>query len=318
MGTDAAPDAGATVEGSPPVGSASSGPVPVLPEAVQGTEGAGDVRSTQKGSRLQGESVDELLSSRVKHARPRWTEQDDYLAVKAVVGAGAHVAPYGEATKRFAAAVDSFNKHPQATRRTEGKKLRDRFYLLKNRFAFEDKSEALKTGNKKDLTRLDHLLIDVVERMDEHERSEAEARGQCTKKNKILQAKGEAIRQMAVQRWRDRRPLADAPVTSRAGEERDESLEDAGPAGGAVEPRGVARRRPRDVPDYEDVDVVGAIERCEKRRCEMVERQLEQAQKHHEEEMARRTREDEKRREREDARDAALKKVLDAISRRLN
>lgn len=118
--------------------------------------------------------------------------------------------------------MDSFNKHPLATECTDGKELRDRFYPLKNLFAFEYKSEALKIGNEKDLTHLDHLFIDVFERMDERERSEEEARGQGSKKNEILLAKEEDIRQMAVQRWRDRRPLTDPPVTSREGEERDE------------------------------------------------------------------------------------------------
>lgn len=46
--------------------------------------------------------------------------------------------------------VYSFNKHPQVTRRTDGKKLRDHFYLLKNRCAFEDKSGPLKRDGDRD------------------------------------------------------------------------------------------------------------------------------------------------------------------------
>lgn len=79
-----------------------------------------------------------------KTTRRRWTEADDYLCVKAVVSDGAHIAPYGQRTRRFAAAAAPFNAHPQTTFKVQGKNVRDRFYLLKEHFVSENKTLARK------------------------------------------------------------------------------------------------------------------------------------------------------------------------------
>lgn len=107
-------------------------------------------------------------SGKVKKSR-RWCEADDYLAMKAAVSASAHVAPRGTRTKRFAAAAESFNSHPQVTTKTDGKHLRDRFCLLKDKFEYDDRKEAAQTGTEGAVTKLDDLLIDIVEKVNDFE-----------------------------------------------------------------------------------------------------------------------------------------------------
>lgn len=100
--------------------------------------------------------------------------------MKAVVFASAHVAPHGTRTKRFAAAAESFNSHPQATTKTDGKHLRDLFFLLKDKFEYDDEKEAAQSGNDGAVTKLDDLLIDVVEKFNDFEERERAAKGENT------------------------------------------------------------------------------------------------------------------------------------------
>lgn len=77
-----------------------------------------------------------------KTTRRRWTEADDYLCVTAVVSDGAHIVPYGQCTRRLAAAAAAFNSHPQTTFKVQGKNMRDRFHLLRDHLVLEDKELA--------------------------------------------------------------------------------------------------------------------------------------------------------------------------------
>jgi len=83
--------------------------------------------------------------SKLKKPHRRWTSDDDLLGVKAVVTVSAHVAPYGDRTRRFAAAADAFKNHPQASLKTDAKHLRDRFCFLTKNFSVKDKAEACKS-----------------------------------------------------------------------------------------------------------------------------------------------------------------------------
>lgn len=110
---------------------AETGPSTAWPTVEADAEGAeaGPARPASKGKR-----------------RRRWNEADDSLAMKAGVSASSHKAPCGMRTKRFAAAAESYNSHPQATNKTDGKHLRDRYFLLKEIFGYEDKRKPLKPG----------------------------------------------------------------------------------------------------------------------------------------------------------------------------
>jgi len=71
---------------------------------------------------------------------------------------------------------------------------------LYDHFALKDKKEALTTGQEKDVTNLDKLLIDAVEEAEDHKRLEDEAQGEQDGKEQRLLQRGEIIRRMAMER----------------------------------------------------------------------------------------------------------------------
>jgi len=103
-------------------------------------------KSDEAGSGdVGGGAGDGGAPSKLKKPHRRWTSDDDLLGVKAVVTVSAHVAPYGDRTRRFAAAADAFKNHPQASLKTDAKHLRDRFCFLTKNFSVKDKAEACKS-----------------------------------------------------------------------------------------------------------------------------------------------------------------------------
>jgi len=97
--------------------------------------------------------------------RRRWTDEADYLLLKEVVVAKAHMSPWGKMTERFQVVTNNFNANPRATFKTDHKHAKDRFQLLTKSFEALDKKRATKTGTEEVLTPMELLLVDVVEEM---------------------------------------------------------------------------------------------------------------------------------------------------------
>jgi len=122
-----------------------------------------------------------------KKLRRRWTQDADVICVHAVRSANVHRAPRGQRVERYGEAARLFNYHPQAPFKVEYKAICDRWLLLYDHFSLKDKKEALTTGQEKDVTNLNKLLIDAVEEAQDHKRLEEEARReQDGKKQRLL------------------------------------------------------------------------------------------------------------------------------------
>jgi len=250
--------------------------------------------------------------------RRRWTPSDDLLGVKAVVALSAHVAPYGERTRRFFSAAEAFNAHPQDSFQTDGKHLRDRFVLLAKNFSAKDKTEARRTGQEEEVSELTKILIDVVDNMEDYERRAVQGRNEENAKEAKLVADGETIRRLAVERRRDR---SNGAATSSGGKDNKakDNLNHAGSSpGGRPSSAGSSRCRRRAEDD--DDELLAVLERSEQRRMEMFtknaemqERRWEQDRKERVDEVARHeARDAEARAER-----AAHVRRMDALVRKL-
>ncbi|OSX71142.1 hypothetical protein BU14_0587s0003 [Porphyra umbilicalis] len=204
------------------------------------------------------------------------------MAVDAIRAAKAHVAPHGKNTKRFEQAADIFNKHRQAVDfQINSKALSDRWSTLKKAFAVKNAADESATGTEPSWTPTEMVLIDAVPEAQAHADLEKASRDEVTKKEERLVAQGEAIRRMAMER---RGGLMRGPV--------------AAPGGSRT-----TRHRKRAFVDDED-NVVGILERSEKRQAAQAERQMQLAErrldyerKMYEDEAARRDRAEEAQRE---------------------
>lgn len=182
--------------------------------------------------------------------------------MKAVVSASAHVAPHGTRTKRFAAAAESFSSHPQATTETDGKHLRDCFFLLKDKFEYDDKKEAAQTGNEGAVTKLDELLIDVVEKFNDFEERERAAKGENTRREKKLVARGAAIRHATMTRLRDRQAVAGSAPSADGGVSSAREGSAAGASGAQARHSSGTRHDVEDLNSDEDVLATIAKDEC--------------------------------------------------------
>jgi len=201
------------------------------------------------------------------------------------------------------------------------------------RVALKDKKEALTTGQEKDVTNLDKLLIDAVEEAKDHKRLEDEAQGEQDGKEQRLLQRGEIIRRMAMERRAHR--SADSPADASA-----PSRDPTSGRGNTTAPPGspgsskstpTRRGRRRKRCEIEEDDVVDLVENSEKRRwdlnskeIELGDRRLNQERQLHDEEMARRDRFEKEMRERTDRRDeeqreerAALLQVVSSLVRKM-
>jgi len=66
-------------------------------------------------------------TDRLKVVRRRWTDEADYVLLKEVVVANAHVSPWGKMTERYQVVTNNFNANPRATFKTDHKHAKDRF-----------------------------------------------------------------------------------------------------------------------------------------------------------------------------------------------
>ena len=257
-------------------------------------------------------------SSKHKKPRRRWTFSDDLLGVKAVVAMSAHVAPYGERTRRFLSAAEAFNAHPQASFQTDGKHLRDRFVLLAKNFSAKDKTEARRTGQEEDVSELTKILIDVVDNMEDYERRAVQGRNEEKAKEAKLVADGETIRRLAVERRRERSNGAASSSGGKDNQAKDTVNHAGSSPGGRPSSAGSSRRRRR--VDDDDDELLAVLERSEQRRMEMFtknaemqERQWEQDRKDRADEVARQVARDAEAR----AERAAHVRLMDALVRKL-
>jgi len=142
---------------------------------------------------------------------------------------------------------------------------RDHFYSLKEAFYFKDKKQAVETGTKEAVTALDRLLIDVIEQVADYEQRQENVRTEAAVREQTLLAKGGAIRQMAVERRRDR-GQAGAASSDRGDSEVNNGAGSAGRS--MVEP---AQSKRRKIADLDFDDVVEVLERSEQRRLKLAE-----------------------------------------------
>jgi len=254
--------------------------------APHGTRGAGPTDLVEANNEEDGFMDDESgggdetrgnRSTLKSKARRLWRPEHDKMAVDAIRAAKAHVAPHGKKTKRFEQAADIFNQHPQAVDFSiNSKALSDRWSTLKKAFAVKNAADESATGTEPSWTPAEMVLIDAVPEAQAHADLEKASRDEVTKKEERLVAQGEAIRKMAMER---RGGLMRGPAAAPGGST-------AGPnpsAGGSsddevVTPARTTRHRKRAFVDDED-DVVGILERSEKRQAAQAERQMQLAER---------------------------------------
>jgi len=108
-------------------------------------------------------------------------------------------------------------------------------------------------GTEEAVTALDRLLIDVVEKVADLEQQQEKARAEAALREEALLAKGAAIRQMDVERRRDR-VKAGVGLSDRGDHEFNHGVGSAGRA--AVEP---AQRMRRNISELDSGDMVEVI-----------------------------------------------------------
>lgn len=240
-----------------------------------------------------------------KGRRRHWSEAQDVLGLKAILGVSAHVAARGTRTKRFQEAADAFNAHPQAAFTTKGKTLRDHFNQLRKQFSAADNKKASQSGQEEQLSERDKILADMVDAMDEVERLQDAEKGTETKKNKKLAADGLVVRKLAMERHGKSVKVGDGGSGAAA-----DALDDSAEAASMGGPSSRKRRR-RDVVDPDEDDFIEVLERSESRRDQREKAQIAEAKKEREEE--RQYRRDEL--ARRDAADRELRARLDRLER---
>jgi len=221
---------------------------------------------------------------------------------------------YGTRPKRFEDSATAFNAHTQTTRTTDGKRPRYHFYSLKEAFSFKDKKQEVEMGTEEAVTALGRLLIDVVEKVADLEQQQVKARAEAALREEALLAKGAAIRQMNVERRRDR-VKAGVGLSDRGDHEFNHGVGSAGRA--AVEP---AQRMRRNISELDSDDVVEVMKRREQRRLKLTEMQMEMQNLRWEEERKERA-EEQARRDEHDAEArterAALVRFLESLVRKI-
>lgn len=185
---------------SAPPGSGAVAAVSTPPFGGSGVAGVADIRVAGALSA----SYATAKPSKGKKQRCRWLEPHDMMAVHAVRAANAHVTPRGTNTKRFEEAADIFNGHPQAPFRVDGKAVHDRFDLITERFLKKDKEEAARTGVEAKETELESIMQDMTEAAEDHQRREESARKDKKDKLGRLDATGDVIRTLTMERRRNR------------------------------------------------------------------------------------------------------------------
>ncbi|KAK1858533.1 hypothetical protein I4F81_001134 [Pyropia yezoensis] len=183
----------------------------------------------------------------------------------------AHVALYGQRTRRLAAAAAALNSNRQTTFKVQGKNMRDRLYLLKDHFVSEDEALARRWGVEKPVSRTDELLVDVVEQMDEFERNMEHTR-EAAKLQKKLDADGEVIRRQAMEPRRDRPTAANSEIDAAKGSGSDDEVEEA--AHETSGKRSASGSRWHKRYEMDSADMMSALKRREKQRLDVIERQL--------------------------------------------
>jgi len=181
-------------------------------------------------------------------------------------------------------------------------------------FSFKENKQAVETGTEEAVTALDRLLIDVIEKVADYEQRQKNARAEASVREQTLLAKGAAIRQMAVERRRDR-GKAGAASSDRGDSEVNHGAGSAGRA--VVEP---AQSKRRKIAELDSDDVVEVLERSEQRRHKLAEMQMEMQSRRWDEERKERAEEQARREEHNaEARTerAALVRVLESLVRKL-
>jgi len=199
-------------------------------------------------------------TDRHKVVRRRWTDEADYLLLKEVVVAKAHMSPWGKLTERFQVVTNNFNAYPRVTFKTDHKHANDRFQLLAKSFEALDKKRATKTGTEEVLTPMELLLVDVVEEMNGfNERTAAEREERTAAEEKFFK-NGEQTRRLAMAK-RGKGTTASNFITSN------------GSGGGGFMKPSPTRRRGRPE-DFDDAEFVAMLERSDKRKQDMAASEL--------------------------------------------
>jgi len=192
--------------------------------------------------------------------RRRWTDEADYLLLKEVVVAKAHMSPWGKMTERFQVVTNNFNANPRATFKTDHKHAKDRFQLLTKSFEALDKKCATKTGTEEVLTPMELLLVDVVEEMNGFNERTAAERKERTAAEEELVKNGEQVRHLAMATRGEGTTASTLTTSNGSGGD------------GLMEPSPTRRRgRPE---DFDDAEFVAVLERSDKRKQDMAAREL--------------------------------------------
>jgi len=192
--------------------------------------------------------------------RRRWKDEADYLGLKEVVVAKAHMSPWGKSTERFQVVTNNFNANPRVTFKTDQKHAKNRFQLLAKSFEALDKKRATKTGTEEVLTPMELLLMDVVEEMNGfNERTAAERKERPAAEEKLVK-NGEQVRRLAMATRGEGTTASNLITFNGSG------------GGGLMEPS--PTRRPGRPEDFDDAEFVAVLERSDKCKQDMAAREL--------------------------------------------
>ncbi|KAK1869605.1 hypothetical protein I4F81_012078 [Pyropia yezoensis] len=206
----------------------------------------------------------------------------DVFTLKAILTSSTNVAPRVQRLKRFEDEAPAFNDHPQ--------------------FSDEDKRKARQTEQEEELSERDKILADMIDAAEVLQAEKDATKGEAAEAKRMLDAERLAVRELAMGR-RHRQPKE--KTTNDEEENEDQST---------TAPWRGKKRSTREIDDL-DNDLLGLLERSERRQEMRADKQMEQIDKRFEEQA--REASDRQREERQDRKDERLLSVLGEIARKL-
>lgn len=202
----------------------------------------------------------------------------DSLCVSAVTASGAHLAEWGQGDKLYEKADGIFTEQPFRPFVVDGKAIKDRFKLLKNKYEKKEAEGAKSSGTTEEISEMDAMLADACSALNDSKMQAEKAKGEATKEAEALQKAGEAARRAAVVRRVNRRDGGNAEDADAEGEENEEEGKN---EGAKQSPAGGPRRRREELEDEKDEELVQVVKKniaetraLAERRCAADERRL--------------------------------------------
>lgn len=110
----------------------------------------------------------------------------DTLCVSAMTASGAHPADWGEGDKMYEKASDNFNEQPLRRFMVDGKALKDRFKLFKNKYEKKEAERTKSSGTTEEVSEMDDILADACSDMNGSRMEAEKAKEEVTKEAEAL------------------------------------------------------------------------------------------------------------------------------------